>query len=302
MNQSANLNGILLVDKPSGVTSHDVVDMVRRAAGIRRIGHTGTLDPSATGLLVLCLGQATRLSEHLTGLDKVYEGTMRFGVITDSYDLQGRVVEERPVPELTIEQIQNACDEFTGNIMQLPPMVSAVKVGGERLYKRARQGEVVEREPRPVTVMEFAVSTYDAPDAAIRIRCSRGTYVRSLCHDVGEALGCGAVLAALRRTFVGEHCVKDACPAEAFKTADDVVERLLPMDRALGIPVVLVSRSLRSAIASGAALRVQDIIGDCPVTDGWVQIKFESGRLVALGLVKSGPTGLWIHPKRVLMK
>src|SRR5690606_2634578 len=125
---------------------------IRRASGIRRVGHTGTLDPAATGLLVLCVGSATRLSEFLMGLDKVYEGAMRFGVITDSYDFDGQVVEERPVPDLSEAEIQQAFDRFTGEILQVPPMVSAVKVGGERLYKRARRGEVVVREPRPVTI------------------------------------------------------------------------------------------------------------------------------------------------------
>jgi tRNA pseudouridine55 synthase len=199
------MNGLLLVDKPAGITSHDVVDRIRRAAGTRKVGHTGTLDPGATGLLVLCLGVATRLSEHLTGLDKVYEGAMRLGLVTDSYDMDGKVTAESPVTaNLTMADIQSACDRFAGEIMQVPPMVSAVKVGGERLYKRARQGEVVERAARQVTVREFHVLSYKAPDAQIRVRCTRGTYVRSLCHDVGQALGCGAILASLRRTFVGQ--------------------------------------------------------------------------------------------------
>jgi len=146
------MNGILLVDKPTGLTSHDVVDKIRRAAGIRRVGHTGTLDPGATGLLILCLGPATRLSEHLTNLDKTYEGTMRLGIVTDSYDLEGKTLEERPAPALDVAALQRACEPFTGDIMQVPPMLSAVKVGGRRLYKMARKGEDVERPARPVTV------------------------------------------------------------------------------------------------------------------------------------------------------
>lgn len=294
------MNGLLLVDKPAGITSHDVVDRIRRAAGIRRIGHTGTLDPGATGLLVLCLGAATRLSEHLTGLDKVYEGSMRLGVVTDSYDLDGKVVATHAVPVLTLEAIQAACDRFSGDIMQVPPMVSAVKVGGERLYKRARHGETVERQPRPVTVREFRALAYDPPDVTIRVRCTRGTYVRSLCHDVGESLGCGAVLASLRRTFVGHHSVEDALPVAAFVQCQDVLDRLLPIDTALDLPEVTIRPGARSIAVGGGVLHAQNLAQPCPVQEGWVQIKLESGKLLALGQVQLLPTGLHIHAKRVL--
>lgn len=296
------MNGLLLVDKPAGITSHDVVDRIRRAAGTRRVGHTGTLDPGATGLLVLCLGAATRLSEHLTGLDKVYEGSMRLGIVTDSYDMDGKMVAESPVPGLTIQDIQKICDRFTGEIMQVPPMVSAVKVGGERLYKRARQGEVVERAPRQVTVREFQVLSYEAPDAQIRVRCTRGTYVRSLCHDVGQALGCGATLASLRRTFVGQFSVQDALPVAEFDSPDKVASRIKPIETALTLPSVTVRPSSRAAVVSGAALNPDDLVGGCPVSKGWVQVKSESGRLLALGEVHVGPMGLWIHPKRVFIE
>jgi len=296
------MNGILLVDKPAGITSHDVVDRIRRAAGTRRVGHTGTLDPGATGLLVLCLGAATRLSEHLTGLDKVYEGAMRLGIVTDSYDMDGKVVAENPVPALTAADIQRACDGFTGAIMQVPPMVSAVKVGGERLYKRARQGEVVERAPRQVTVREFRVLSYEAPDAQIRVKCTRGTYVRSLCHDVGHALGCGAILASLRRTFVGQFSVEDALPVDQFRDRDEVASRLKPIETALTLPSVTVRSTSRGAVISGVALNPDDLVSGCPVSKGWVQVKSESGRLLALGEVHVGPTGLWVHPKRVFIE
>ena len=157
------LKGVLLVDKPSGMTSHDVVDRIRAASGIRRVGHTGTLDPAATGLLILCIGPATRLSEYLTGLDKVYEGHMRLGVSTDSHDMDGSVLEERPVPMLTLARIQEVFDNFTGQIEQIPPMVSAVKVGGQRLYKLARKGETVERKPRQIIVSEFQALEFAPP-------------------------------------------------------------------------------------------------------------------------------------------
>jgi len=294
------MNGILLVDKPVGLTSHDVVDCIRHAAGIRRVGHTGTLDPAATGLLVLCLGMATKLSEHLTGLDKVYEGSMRLGVVTDSYDLDGKVLETHPAPDIALEDIQAVCDRFTGEIMQVPPMVSAVKVGGERLYTRARQGQTVAREARPVKVLEFRALAYNPPDVTIRVRCTRGTYVRSLCHDVGRLLGCGGTLASLRRTFVGQHAVENAWPVDAFKTRKDVLDRLLAMEAALELPEVFVSPRLRSIVVTGGTLGAGDIVGACPVREGWVQLKLENGKLLALGHVEGVPVGFRIHAKRVL--
>jgi tRNA pseudouridine55 synthase len=294
------VKGILLVDKPPGITSHDVVDHVRKAAGIRRVGHTGTLDPRATGLLILCVGGATRLSEHLTALDKTYEGTMRLGIVTDSFDLDGAVLEQRPVPELTADDVQQACDRYTGDIEQIPPMVSAVKIGGQRLYKMARQGETVERKPRPVKVHEFSVLGYAAPDAHIRVRCTSGTYVRSLCHDVGAALGCGAALACLRRTWVGSYCVDKAVPLGALTNRESVEAHLTPIHKALDMPEVIVRPACRKMVVAGSTLTRRDCENDCPVESGWVQIKTASGELLALGLVKPGPAELCIHPKRVL--
>jgi tRNA pseudouridine55 synthase len=293
--------GILLMDKPAGMTSHDVVDHVRRAAGTRRVGHTGTLDPGATGLLVLCLGSATRLSEHLTGLDKTYEGSMRLGVETDSYDMDGKVLSEKPVPELTLEQIQKACNAFTGDILQAPPMVSAVKVGGERLYKKARQGEVVERVARPVTVREFVALSYDPPDVTIRVRCTRGTYVRSLCHDVGQSFGCGAIMASLRRTYVGRFGVENALTLDNCRTPEDVKSHLMPIDNALDLPVIVVRATSRPLVLAGTAIGADDFTSTEPVKEDWVQIKTETGKLLALGQVHQGPFGAYVHPKRVLV-
>jgi tRNA pseudouridine55 synthase len=294
------MTGILLVDKPTGMTSHDVVDRIRMAARIRRVGHTGTLDPAATGLLVLCVGPATRLSEFLTGMDKVYEGTMRFGIVTDSYDLDGKVLEERAVPDLTPDRIQGVFDSFSGDIMQLPPMVSAVKVGGERLYKKARKGEVVDREPRKVTIREFTLVRYERPDAVFRLRCSRGTYARTLCYDVGEALGCGATLASLRRTWVGKHSVDNAKPVDFFQSRDDVMGRLQPLGAALEMPEVRVRNMSRTAVADGNTLDPKDLQGACPITSGWIQIKSETGELLALGNVQVEHGMVRIQPKRVL--
>lgn len=294
------MNGILLVDKPSGMTSHDVVDRVRKAAGIRRVGHTGTLDPAATGLLILCLGKATRLSEFLTGLDKTYQGTILLGTTTNSYDLDGEILEVRDVPVLEPGQLQQACDAFTGTIMQLPPMVSAVKVGGERLYKRARKGEVVDREPRPVTVREFQVLSVESPRAEFRLRCTRGTYARSLCHDVGQNLGCGACLASLRRTAVGKYDVKDAVRLDDLTSVGAVASRLIPLDDALDLPEVRIRRAASKTVAAGGIVEAPDLVQSCPVDHGWIQVKSEDGKLLALGLVESTLGVRRVLPKRVM--
>ena len=295
------MKGILLVDKPAGMTSHDVVDRIRRAARMKRVGHTGTLDPAATGLLILCLGTATRLSEHFTGLEKTYEGTMRLGVETVSYDLDGEVVLEKPVPELDPSAIQIECDKFVGQIQQIPPMVSAVRIDGERLYKLARKGETVERPARSVLVRAYDVLSYDPPDARVRVACSSGTYVRSLCHDVGQALGCGAALASLRRLAVGRHRIEDALPLDAFMSPDFVETRLLPMGDTLELPVGLLEDDALPALANGNSISSRDLVGGCPISHGWLQLKNRAGELLALGMVEPAGLDSLIHPKRVFL-
>lgn len=293
------MNGILLIDKPAGMTSHDVVDRVRKAAQMRRVGHTGTLDPAATGLLIICLGTATRLSEHFTALGKTYEGTMRLGLTTSSYDLEGEVLTESPVPPLEIDAIQEHCTRFTGDLEQIPPMVSAVRIGGERLYKKARKGEIVDRPPRNVHVESFDVMSYEKPDALVRVACSSGTYVRSLCHDVGSAIGCGAVLATLRRIAVGRHHVDQSAILDSLETPEQVAERLLPMGSALDLPVSILDPAAMATLTNGGGLTSKDMLEGCPVISGWLQIKDEEGTLLALAQVESHPQETRILPKRV---
>ncbi len=293
------MKGVLLLDKPPGMTSHDVVDRIRRAAHMRRVGHTGTLDPSATGLLIICLGEATRLSEYLTRLDKVYEGYLRFGVVTDSYDMAGKVLEENPVPDIGPEEIQEAFDALSGEIQQVPPMVSAVKVGGQRLYKLARKGQTVEREPRNVTVKEFRLLDYDPPLARFRVECTSGTYVRALCHDVGGAIGCGGTLDSLRRTAVGRHRVENATPVDGFENVEDIYEHLIPMGEALDLPEVVVRPKGEHVVATGGALRRAELKSECPVTEGWIQVKSDRGELLAIAQVEKGPAEIQVLPKRV---
>ena len=203
-------DGVLLVDKPGGPTSHDVVAAVRKHFGIQKVGHGGTLDPQATGLLVILVGRGTKLSNYLMSGDKAYEGTMRLGVETDSQDADGRVVREADASGVTEAQVREAMARYAGDMLQTPPMVSAVKVGGVPLYKRARKGQVVEREPRLIHIYQFDLVSFEPPEATFRIRCTKGTYVRTLCADVGKDLECGAHLSALRRTESGELNVSDA--------------------------------------------------------------------------------------------
>lgn len=201
--------GVLLIDKPAGRTSHDVVDAVRRALGTRKVGHAGTLDPMATGLLVLGVGRATRLLRFLGALAKTYEGTMRLGTTTDTLDADGEVLATADV-EVGAPDVEAAMLALRGESLQTPPAFSAVKVGGRKLYEAARAGETLEAAPRPIRVDAFELVGLDGPDARFRVVCSAGTYVRVLAADVGEALGCGAHLTRLRRTAIGPLRVGDA--------------------------------------------------------------------------------------------
>jgi tRNA pseudouridine55 synthase len=209
------LDGALLVDKPAGCTSHDVVDRIRRRFGIKKVGHCGTLDPNATGLLIIVLGRGTKLSEKLMSDDKVYEGDIKFGVTTDSYDADGEVTATAPVPPLTLEQLNEAAASFIGDLQQIPPMVSAKKQGGVALYKLARKGIEVVREPRLVHIYNYRFTAYAEPLAKFRVACTKGTYVRSLAHELGQKLGCGAHLATLRRVTSGKWDVADALTLDA---------------------------------------------------------------------------------------
>jgi len=224
------LDGALLVDKPAGCTSHDVVDDIRRKFGIKKVGHCGTLDPNATGLLIIVLGRGTKLSEKLMSDDKVYEGDIKFGETTDSYDADGEVTATAPVPPLTLEQLNEAAATFIGDLQQIPPMVSAKKQGGVALYKLARKGIEVVREPRLVHIFNYRFTAYAEPIAKFRVACTKGTYVRSLAHDLGAKLGCGAHLATLRRVTSGKWDVADALALDAILalTPGELEKRVIP--------------------------------------------------------------------------
>ena len=224
------LDGAVLIDKPAGPTSHDIVDEIRDGFAIKKVGHCGTLDPNATGLLIMLLGRGTKLSEKLMSDDKVYSGWIKFGETTNSFDTDGEILETRPVPPLSIDKLNEAAESFIGDIMQEPPMVSAVKVGGVPLYKLARQGKEVERKARLIHIYNFRFTLYEEPYAFFRVACTKGTYVRTLAHELGQKLGCGAHLATLRRVSSGKFDVADAIQyEEALKlTAAQLAKHVVP--------------------------------------------------------------------------
>ena len=220
------VDGLLLIDKPPGMTSHDVVDRIRRQFKMRRVGHGGTLDPAATGLLILLLGRATRHARVLLGADKTYVGTLLLGQATDTQDAEGKVLSTRDVPPLTREQIEQACARFRGQIDQEVPAYSAVRIQGKRFYDLARAGQPVPRRVRRVTVHELKVQEIRLPEVDLQVTCSSGTYVRTLCADIGEALGCGGHLKRLGRTQVGPFRL-----SEAVRLADVRPEHVVPAER-----------------------------------------------------------------------
>jgi tRNA pseudouridine55 synthase len=234
MKSTIEIDGVLLVDKAQGMTSHDVVAMTRRALNTKKVGHCGTLDPLATGLLLITIGRGTKIQDLLMSEDKEYVGTMRFGEITDSQDADGQVLETRPVPEFDAGQIAAASAKFRGDFYQMPPMVSAIKKDGVPLYKLARQGKQVEREPRFVHVYASEIEQIRLPELDFRVACSKGFYVRTYAHDIGQELGCGAHLRALRRTKSGRFAVTGALTVEELKTLP--LEQLA--SRVLSLPEV----------------------------------------------------------------
>ncbi|MBL9187391.1 MAG: tRNA pseudouridine(55) synthase TruB [Opitutaceae bacterium] len=227
--QPKEIEGILLVDKPADHTSHDVVARLRGKLKMKRIGHAGTLDPMATGLLIILVGKATRVSQYLISLDKEYEGTIELGKVTDTQDAEGETMETRPVPAFTEAELTAAVRSFHGDQYQMPPMYSAIKIDGVPLYKSARKGEEIAREPRFIRVMSWEITRFGVPRFDFRMRVTKGTYVRTLAHDLGQKLGCGAHLAALRRTATDKFNVSQALTLDQINalTIPEIGRRLI---------------------------------------------------------------------------
>ncbi len=250
----SEIDGILRVDKPEGPTSHDVVAMTRRVLRTRRVGHTGTLDPFASGLLLLCLGPATRLAEYLSALPKSYSATMRLGEATATDDSTGEVISSADASAVTREAVEGALRSQSGEIEQLPPFFSAKKVAGERMYAAARRGEKPERKPARVTIHRIELTGFDPPFAEFELDCSSGTYIRSIARDVGEALGVGAHLTRLRRTRVGEQMVEGAAPVDRLEDPDVVAGAFVgPAAAVAHLPRAVLDEAAIAALRHGRA-------------------------------------------------
>lgn len=288
------MDGVLVVDKPVGITSHDVVDEVRAIFRMRKVGHTGTLDPPASGVLPLCLGRATKISRFLMDLDKEYVATVRFGVETTTQDSTGEVVAERDASGLTEEALRAVLPRFQGHIEQIPPMVSAIRKDGVRLYELARQGVEVPREPRRVFVKELELLEFSPPTARLRVVCSKGTYVRTLCADIGKALGVGAHQSALVRTRCGAFRLEDAWQLERLRVLDDKSRAVLSISEALAhIPALVVAPGFERKVLVGETI-FRSALLSIPQHErelDLVRLVDSGGRLLSVARVQRAGTG-----------
>ncbi len=296
MEQMKNIvSGVLVVDKPIGLTSHDVVQIIRKGTGIRRAGHTGTLDPRASGVLVVLIGPAVRLSEYVSASDKRYQATIRLGSSTDTYDSEGTVTDSAAWESITEEKFNEVLQKFVGEIEQVPPPYSAVKVKGKKAYDLAREGEEVDLEPRLIQVYSLEVIEWAPPEVVIDVYCSSGTYVRSLANDLGKELGCGAHLIGLRRTKSGRFTLRDAIPLRKLQESFENgtwYRNLIPAAEALADwPVVELDADQVELVRHG-----HRVPGE-PNSKGWARGVSEQGDLVAL-LEFDAETNEW-QPRKV---
>lgn len=291
------MNGILVVDKPEGPTSHDVVAKVRRALRVDKVGHTGTLDPMATGVLPLVLGRATKLARYLTGGDKSYRATIKLGITTRTLDKEGEVVLTRDVPTLDADAIEVALAALRGDILQVPPMYSAKKIDGQKLYQLARKGVDIEREAKPVSVHELSLVRHTGDELVVDVRCSAGTYVRVLAQDIGETLGCGGHLTALVRTAAGPFGLAEAYALDALLADPSLVRgRLMPVSTALGaLPRIDVPSDVARQVQQGYQLSVADLrVIDAPTfaQDEALAVAFAGGEVFAVARAEIGSDDL----------
>lgn len=284
------LTGVLLIDKKSKMTSHDVVSAVRRLADQRSVGHTGTLDPLAEGLLVLCLGRATKISQFLTGLNKAYEAVVRLGQTSKTFDAEGLDPkgERHQVPELSEDDLRKVLHDFQGSVHQQVPLYSAVSIGGRRLYKSARLGRKVDAPTREVNIDSLELVKYEKPDLHLSVRCGKGTYIRSLANDIGKEIGCGAYLQYLRRTGIGDFSVDDALTLEQLKERveeNGLARVLLPVDRVLPFGAIRVSDTLADKITQGPQVHWDSVVAfEGTFEKGEpVVIKNKAGNVLAVG-------------------
>ena len=295
------MDGILIIDKPAGMTSHDVVNHVRRILKTKRVGHTGTLDPFATGVLVLLVGKATRLAQFVDKATKEYVAEIRFGFATDTSDLTGKALGKDTGINFSAADLEKALDKFRGEIEQIPPMYSAKKLGGKKLYEHARKGEAIERKPSKVTIDELTILETNLnssePAARIRVVCSAGTYIRALAEDIGKELGTGAHLTALRRTIAGEFTLADSISLEELEAEDDPSGLLLPIESLVShLPIIQLPPERIASTLNGMSTRIG---GSGRSDQETVAIVSHERNLVAIGIYDS--TDSSIKPKIVLV-
>ncbi len=248
------MNGVIVIDKDKDMTSFDVVAVIRRLCRPCKVGHTGTLDPDATGVLPICIGNATKAADIMTGSEeKSYRAVLCLGKATDTYDASGKVLEERSTEGIKDELIEEALSSFRGEIAQIPPMYSAIKIGGKKLYELAREGKVVERQERKITINSLTMVKREGDYITLDIDCSKGTYIRSLCHDLGEKLGCLGYMADLRRTKSGSFTEKDAVKLSEIKTIEDIKKRLIPIDKVFDYPSFVATEKQEKLVRNGVS-------------------------------------------------
>lgn len=274
------MNGIINIYKPLGISSHGVVSRVRHILNMKRVGHTGTLDPMAEGILPICVGQGTKASDMLTDSDKQYRAVLRLGVVTDSQDMQGEALEERDVT-CTAEEVEAAVKSFVGEISQIPPMYSAIKVDGKKLYELARKGIEIERKPRQITIKNIVVEKIDLPFVTMLVDCSKGTYIRTLCSDIGEKLGCGGAMESLVRTKAGGFSIETAVSLEQLE-ADGAQKHLVDLNQVFSVyPAVTADKKAETRVRNGQMLQ-------CTVPDGTYRVVSEEGMLLCVSEATDG--------------
>lgn len=287
------MNAVIVLNKPKGFTSQDAVTKVKKILKVKKAGHAGALDPMARGVLVVCLNEATKITPFLMELDKEYVFKARFGIATDSYDMEGNVIKVVENFELNRAEVEEIVKNYTGEIMQLPPMYSAVKVDGTPLYKLARKGIKIERKPKKVIIHSIKIEDFAPPFITFRVLCSKGTYVRTLCHDIGEKLGVGAHIVELVRTKVGKFTVEEAIEIESLKDFNFSKSSVLTIDKALYfLPSVTIPDQLKLRFINGNFVKIP--LGVVP--SGWVKVKDKGGKLLGIGY----GNGVIVKPKRII--
>ena len=275
------MNGIVIIDKPQGWTSQDVTARLRRVFNTRRIGHGGTLDPMATGVLPVFVGRATRGVEFFEHAEKIYETVLRLGIATDTEDMTGTVLAEKPV-QVTREQAEAVLEQFRGPILQVPPMYSALKVNGQKLYDLARKGKEVERQPRPITIHELTLLAFTGDTMRLRVHCSKGTYIRTLCKDIGEALGCGGCMEALRRVSAGEYTIDEAVPLLQLLEEQEPEKHLRDVDTMFrNHPAVTLTPNQEKRCRCGNQFSIK-------LADGTYRAYGQNGEFLMLASVENG--------------